>query len=497
MDQDLPLQKLRAAGRLFDAFDDLPIAAALVAVLALMSLWLLRYPLATLFVHIPLSYNEGWNAVHAARLMTGGPLYPPVSTGTTINYPPLSFYVVGFLGRLVGDPIFAGRIVSLVSLAVVTVNVGLVAAHLRAGRLPAILAAVTFVLFVQIQFVAYMGSDDPEWLGHALQTTALVMLVRLDRPPRPGEMAAMMVLLLMGGLVKQSLLVLPIVFTIWIGVQSRKALWAWVLICGTGLAVAAIACWLAYGAPFYEQVLGNKRSFTTDGLAHTWENFARYLAPVALFSVAGLVMARCRFASRLIGLYLAVSVIGAVMLMSARGVFYNPLFDCLAAAMPATALFVRELRARLTGTSLRRWAMVTPVFLIGLPYLLLAPRLDGRYGELRYDLANQSRWQQAIDTIAAAKGPVLCEELALCYWAGRASPVEFFNFGQRAIRHPELARALADRIRSKDFALVQQNSILYTGRLPAIVDAALLKSYWPVEIEPTALLRPLRDGAIR
>ena len=68
----------------------------------------LYWPLQALFAHIPLSYNEGWNAFHALRLRSGGPLYPPVAPALFINYPPLSFYIVGSLASLIGDDIFAG-----------------------------------------------------------------------------------------------------------------------------------------------------------------------------------------------------------------------------------------------------------------------------------------------------------------------------------------------------------------------------------------------------
>src|SRR5215472_15267788 len=73
--------------------------------------------LAAVFLHVPLDPNEGWNAYRAAAAMSGAPLYPPADALFFNNYPPLSFYLVGAFGRLVGDNIVAGRIVSLASFA--------------------------------------------------------------------------------------------------------------------------------------------------------------------------------------------------------------------------------------------------------------------------------------------------------------------------------------------------------------------------------------------
>ena len=68
-----------------------------VALLAGIAVALLVVPAEALFVHVPRNYNEGWNALHALRLRSGGPLYPPLSDAVFINYPPLSFYLVAAL----------------------------------------------------------------------------------------------------------------------------------------------------------------------------------------------------------------------------------------------------------------------------------------------------------------------------------------------------------------------------------------------------------------
>ncbi|HVY52538.1 MAG TPA: hypothetical protein VHA07_13380, partial [Devosia sp.] len=107
----------------------------------------LRLPLEAMFVRYPLNYNEGWNAIHTLRLRSGGPLYPAVSEGTFINYPPLSFYVVAALHPLFGDDIFAGRAVALAAELAVSLNVALAARALRTGWTVAMLTALTFLAF--------------------------------------------------------------------------------------------------------------------------------------------------------------------------------------------------------------------------------------------------------------------------------------------------------------------------------------------------------------
>ena len=91
----------------------------LLLVVVSLVVFFLAGPVLMIPLRIPLSYNEGWNAYFGARAVDVrlGPLYPGPNSLVFNNYPPLSFYVVGALGRyVIGDLIVAGRIVALVSL---------------------------------------------------------------------------------------------------------------------------------------------------------------------------------------------------------------------------------------------------------------------------------------------------------------------------------------------------------------------------------------------
>ena len=73
-------------------------AMFLWGMLALLILALLARNVLAIPVLAPLDPNEGWNAVFATRAMAGLPLYP--HGWLTDNSPPLSFYIVGALGKL-------------------------------------------------------------------------------------------------------------------------------------------------------------------------------------------------------------------------------------------------------------------------------------------------------------------------------------------------------------------------------------------------------------
>ena len=96
-------------------------------------------------VQVYRGYNEGWNAYHAAAAMTGGTLYPRAPSLMVNNYPPLSFFIVGAVGRLVGDMIVAGRVVSLVSTLVAGWTVFAIARRMGVGAMLALFAVLLFL----------------------------------------------------------------------------------------------------------------------------------------------------------------------------------------------------------------------------------------------------------------------------------------------------------------------------------------------------------------
>jgi hypothetical protein len=100
-----------------------------IAILAVLAVYFMVWPLWRAGFPIEIDLNEGWNAYLADAAMGAGPLYPPADTLIVNNYPPLSFYVVGGLAQvLVGDALYVGRALSLLAVAGLG---GLIAAAIR------------------------------------------------------------------------------------------------------------------------------------------------------------------------------------------------------------------------------------------------------------------------------------------------------------------------------------------------------------------------------
>ena len=72
-----------------------------LAILAVFSLATLYFPLVRAFYRFEFNYNEGWNVYNTQAAMQHLPLYYPKYGWTTVNYPFLSFYLVGYVSHFI------------------------------------------------------------------------------------------------------------------------------------------------------------------------------------------------------------------------------------------------------------------------------------------------------------------------------------------------------------------------------------------------------------
>jgi hypothetical protein len=209
-----------------------------------------------------------------------------------------------------------------------------------------------------------------------------------------------------------------------------------------------------------------------------------------VFAIAGMVLNRSARRVPLLASYFVIGLVAGIALLTVDGVGYSALFDFTIAAMLGTALLVQHLGERLAA---RPIVLTLLRLLPALPVLSLGANAFSPQDGLRADLARAANWQQSIALIAAAKGEVACEMLSLCYWAGRDSAIEFFNFGQYARLHPEFADPMLGQIQAGGLSMVQEDGSTGSGRLPTALNTAIAEHYRPEQSDPTTLLVPRAD----
>jgi hypothetical protein len=432
-------------GRSALRIDPFPLIA--LALLIVILIWMV-YPVLWLFALASRGYNEGWNAFMALRAMGDLPLYPQDQTLHTNNYPPLSFYVVGALGRLVGDNIVAGRIVSLVATVAVAGEIAVVV-RLLGGRWPAAgFAGMVFVGGLIDVASVYIGLNDPQLLGLAVMLAGLIAL--LSRQGAGGHLIVAAALLVVAGLIKHNLLALPLAITAWLFLTDRRALRVWLLAAGAAFCGALLGLWLVYGPAVLDN-LASARSYSLGRMMLTGKHA---LDPLQIPLVGWFVLIMARPgdpANQLVAWYGGCSIVIAVLFAGGAGVGHNVFFDLLIASSLASGLLLQQAGqiARSCPPQMVR-AVVAAAYLVGIGLSL--PKDPLRLAEID---AAEVATRADVAFLAGLEGRVLCEILALCYWAGKGLEVDTFNARQGFLVSGHDERVLLDLLASGAFAAVQ------------------------------------------
>src|SRR5438552_377814 len=246
-------------------------------------------PLLAIGRYLPLDPNEGWNAYFADAAINGGVLYPAADALITNNYPPLSFYIVGAIGHLTGDNIFAGRVIALLSLLFVAWSIYHWLRSTGSATRFSLFAAVTFLGYAVTYARDYVAMDDPQWLGHALIMGGLLVLWRSPEDTRHLLIGA--VLMIAGGWTKHLLIPLPVTASLWLLWRSRPAFARWMVCSIVILAIAAaLAGWL-HGLRLFQSINEPREYMRWKAIKAATAAF-RCFAPLGALWLAALVRER-------------------------------------------------------------------------------------------------------------------------------------------------------------------------------------------------------------
>jgi hypothetical protein len=418
-------------------------------------------PLSLLFRQVSRTYNEGWNAFWADAATHHGALYASADSLVANNYPPVSFYVVGLIGRLIGDNVIAGRMVSLASFVVLIAVAYLFLRAIGSSRRIAFTGAALLFAAFALYAEKYVAMNDPQLLAHALMLSALVVLWRFDFSPPAVIVGA--VLMLVAGFTKHLLIPLPMAVTLWIAIYRRDRLAAWLACLAVGV---PLGFWLISSSyPSFVDELLSARVYSLRrsmwSALQTVFRFAPLLAPGAV-PVISWMRARRRYDLpphvTLMLTYLALSLIVGAIGAGGEGVTRNAYFDLLIGSALLAALGIGWMlehasEKRVFGLSAAPAAItvlgvyVTVHMLTTLPGTLRTLReVDGLEQDTRATVELIERLGQ---------GRAACETLALCYWARTSFTMDFFNYGQKLATGALPVESCEAALQRGDFPVLQ------------------------------------------
>jgi hypothetical protein len=398
-----------------------------IALLALLAVYFVVWPVWRAGFPIEIAQNEGWNAYHADAAMGAAPLYPPTDTLIVNNYPPLSFYAVGALAQVFGDALYVGRVLSL--LAVIGLG-GLIAAAIRqlgGGAAGAAVGGLWFVAVMARSFTRFVGMDDPQLVGHVLMMGALLWFMareahgRSVMPPILAMAAA--------GFYKHNIVAVPLTALLWIAIKDWRRAVVPIAVGAGAAALGLLICIAAYGDVFLANLL-TARPYRVMRAINGLGRLQWILPGLVLWGIWVAAEPKSR-AARFTMLFVAVSFTAFVVQWSGEAVLDNAQFDLVIATAVGLGLAFdragKTALGRRHGETAARAVVVLVVAARLVATLRIEPALvlfDPDY-RAQY-LANAQVVREEAARIAKIPGPVACDFKVVCRLAGK--PFSYDDF---------------------------------------------------------------------
>jgi hypothetical protein len=400
-----------------------------VALLALVAAYFLAWPIWRAQFLIEIWPTESWNAYWQDAAAAWAPLYPAPESLIGNNYPPLSFYAVGTLGKLSGlDNLFVGRVLSFIAVGALAIEIFAAVRLLTVDRIGAVIAALWYVAIMARNSTIYVGANDPQLAGLAIMGAGLVaFLSSLQRQASPMPALLLMVV---AGFWKHNNIAIPLTAVSWLWLTGSKHAFRATL---TSLAVVLgglSACVLAFEPNFIPNLLATRQ--------YAWSNVVAHIGHLQWSALAFLIWAawvigdRRSAQARFTTLHIGVALVACILQWLGHGVSGNAEFDFVFALAIGTGVTFNRVKASyvasLIGTNRTRDLIIVALLL----RLVLADRQESALLLLSKDFRSslyQSERNVLIEAkqVATIPGDVGCATKLVCRAAGKRFALDEFK----------------------------------------------------------------------
>ena len=401
-----------------------------VSLLCLIATLSMVWPTYRSFLNIKVNENEAWNAYYADAALGSMPLYPAPDQLITNNYPPLSFYLLGAVGRLIGDNILAGRLISLLAVLGIAFLCARTIRELggdrRAGWVGASFLVATLCLF----FDTYIGMNEPQLLALCIMAFGFLLFIKAARLNR--GYALPICIMVLAGFFKHNIIALPLSALLWLVIQRRwRPFFSCLILSFFLMVLGFFACYVAYGRDFFFNFL-TPRLFSLD---QEWDALVEVQC-VGVVLVAWLfigIVKRGDMNVQLVNLLILNGLLVHFLQRTGEGVDTNSQFDLVIGAGIAAGLAFSYLGKL-------QWSGWNPILQLGfVGALCLRLVFSENSSDVLHPISSTFQQEIArregivsrlIAKVRSVPGNVESDAY-LCYKAGKPFVVDEFNLSER------------------------------------------------------------------
>jgi hypothetical protein len=399
-------------------------------------------------------YAEGWNVYHTSRFLAGKPLYVPL-TGfplTPVNYPPLSFMIMGALSYFSGAILLTGRLVSLISLLFVGYLIFKTIENFSSEKTGALLGALVWLALMVRIAESHVGAYDPQMLGHVFSLGAFYLYSKWIDELTLQKTSVLALLCCFAFFIKYNLIAVPITLAITLFFSNRRDFWTFAF---AGIVISSLmflGCWLYGGEHFFSNFIEFDRAVSNSKMK---EKVAKLLLTYFVWVLfLPFVMLLLKFPKKRMSvlIYFSFSFLLGSYFQRGIGVDRNAWFDFFIAVAIVYGLFAAE------STKLKVfWSRILAYGILASGLLVFSINLKADLKQvLNYDRFKQqdAAYRRDVELLESIPGPALFEEPLLGFEAGKEFVFDPFNGSQMIVygRIPE--KILTDRIHEKYFGAI-------------------------------------------
>ncbi|MCI0442448.1 hypothetical protein L0244_22030 [bacterium] len=384
---------------------------------------LLAAPFTRMFYRFSITYNEGWTVYHSDAVSKDKQIYDTKDPFTPVVYPPLFFYLEGLIGKLFGNFLMIGRILSFLGLICTSIFAALIARIFSRNVIGSIFTAIFFCGAVAAMASQYVAMNDAQLPAHVLSAAGLWSYLRSRRDSSLWPAALLITASLF---TKHNLIAVPAAISIDLLFRSKWDFLKWLLFISIFIAAFTILTFVFAGSGFIDQVIVGRYISIQKMFVQT-RQFGTFALIPLLASILWCSRSWKNREERILVLWLLFSIVVGIITASGFGTAMNMFFEaflCLAVIL---------------GISISN---MNPLPQALLPLILFLPIEAAAISEIQTALNKnlQSRFakQQAdflsdVQFLKDQSGRVVCGNPLLCFDAGKPLEFEPFNVSQRII----------------------------------------------------------------
>lgn len=438
-----------------------------VAALALLSVYFLIFPIWRAQFFIEIWPTESWNAYHQDAAAAGLRLYPKADELIINNYPPLSFYMIGLLGKVFGDNLFVGRAISILALISVTIEIFFAVRILAGSAVSGAIGALWYASIMAHNSTTYVGANDPQLFGEAIMGAALVWFLELDRTGRKPDLA--LLLMVIAGFWKHNIVAIPLTAILWLLIENWRTSVRPILLSGSVACAGLLACRLLFGQQFFENLLTARH--------YSWGHVLGNIGHLQWMALAFFIWAawawsdRLTKAARFTSLHITISLIFCILQWFGHSVSGNAEFDLLI----AVGIGVGVAFARIGTTWLAKRIGIQPTREIMVALLILrliaSQRQESAWvllmPEFRLSFfAEQAENLKKARLIEEVPGLVFCtESKMLCRMAGKPFTVDEFKVEEMIGTGYATMDSISALLKERRITVISDKGKMQTGEI--------------------------------